>query len=198
VAAVQLCFRFGAPQGAIKTAVRDAALESLARVLMQQAGSKRIAALVEVWWNPRLRSTAGRAIHSRSWDTGAEEWRVELNPRLQDLDPAETEKTLRHELAHLIADDRAGRRKIEPHGPEWRRACRDIGIPDEAVTHSLPLPRNEMRRKLVYQCPHCHEQILRVRPISRGAACGKCCEKWNRGEYDERFMLQRVSLAARK
>src|ERR1700687_2873461 len=40
----------------------------------------------------------------------------------------EIERTLRHELAHLLAQFRVGRRRIAPHGAEWRRACRDLGI----------------------------------------------------------------------
>ena len=37
----------------------------------------------------------------------------------------EVDRTLRHELAHLLAQWRVGRRRIAPHGKEWRQACRD-------------------------------------------------------------------------
>ena len=39
--------------------------------------------------------------------------------------PEEREDTVRHELAHLVAYDRHGR-DIQDHGPEYRRARREI------------------------------------------------------------------------
>ena len=67
-----------------------------------------------------MRSTAGMAYPRRSL--------VTLNPRLREFGDEEVDRTLRHELAHLLAHHRAGRRRIAPHGPEWARACRDLGL----------------------------------------------------------------------
>ena len=57
---------------------------------------------------------------------------MELNPRLKQLPvpqrASEIRRTLRHELAHLVAYVRAGRRRIKPHGEEWKQACKDLGI----------------------------------------------------------------------
>ena len=78
---------------------------------------------VQVRWNARMRTTAGRAW----WPDRL----IELNPKLNELSSDEVWRTLKHELAHLVAYERAGRRRIEPHGAEWRAACADVGIPGE-------------------------------------------------------------------
>src|SRR5690554_5865570 len=106
---------------------KDETLTVLAATLARENGLETLAAAVTVSWNPRMRTAAGRAFLKDS--------RIELNPRLQEL-PAEQRaeelhRTLRHELAHLVAFERAGQRRIPPHGSEWRQACRDLGIPDE-------------------------------------------------------------------
>jgi predicted SprT family Zn-dependent metalloprotease len=103
------------------------------------------------------------------------------------------ERTLLHELAHLVAQHRAGKRRIAPHGVEWRKACSDLGISNEARCHDLPLPRRELPRSYIYRCPHCHSTIERVRPLRRAAACLACCKLHNRGRYDEKFKLTRAS-----
>jgi predicted SprT family Zn-dependent metalloprotease len=136
---------------------------------------------VRVSWNPRMRTTAGRA-----W------WpdrRIELNPKLKDCDPDEIWRTLKHELAHLVAYERCGRRRIEPHGAEWQLACRDLGIPGEKVCHRLPFEPRRMERKHVYHCASCLATIQRVRPLKRAVACFECCRKFNNGTYHERFRL---------
>lgn len=150
-----------------------------ARHLLRSIGCLELAELVNVDWNPRLRSTAGTANYRH--------WLVQLNPRLREL--GEVEATLRHELAHLVAKYRAGRRRIDPHGEEWRRACRDLGLPDERSCHNLPLPRRKVVHRYLYLCPACHTEIKRVRPFRRRVACLACCRHNSKGAYDERFRL---------
>ena len=125
-----------------------------------------------------MRSTAGMAYPQRSLIT--------LNPRLRDFD-GEAEHTMRHELAHLLAHERAGRRRIAPHGEEWRKACLDLGLVDEKRTHNLPLPQRRVAKKHHYLCPICSVRLGRVKPLRRGSACLQCCRKHNRGKYHERF-----------
>src|SRR5690242_16708388 len=74
------------------------------RRLLGQAGAPALATRVQVRWNPRMRSTAGMAYPTRSLIT--------LNPRLAEFGADEIDRTLRHELAHLLAHERAGRRSI--------------------------------------------------------------------------------------
>jgi SprT protein len=159
---------------------RDETLEAQAREWLHALEMPGGAKLLTVSWNARLRSTAGYARYPK--------WAVELNPLLRDFD-GQVERTLKHELAHLIAYHRSGRRRIEPHGREWRQACADLGIAGEKAHHRLPLPRNEVVRKLVYACPACQTTVQRVRKFRRPTACLHCCNKHAGGQYDGRFKL---------
>lgn len=161
----------------------DEVLQDQARQMLLDLGIEDAVPHVQVLWNPRLKSTAGYAAYPS--------WRIELNPRLVAFD-GQVERTLKHELAHLVAYHRAGRRRIEPHGPEWRRACADLGIPGEAAHHRLPLPRSRQERTLAYQCPSCFVVVKRVRPFKRPTACLACCRTHNSGDYHERFRFQKV------
>ncbi len=155
-----------------------------ARALLRGVGAAALAERVRIEWNPRMRSTAGLAFPGRAL--------VRLNPKLREFGEEEIQRTLRHELAHLLAHDRAGRRRIEPHGAEWRRACRDLGLVDEKRTHDLPLPRRQIARRHHYRCPACGTTIARVQPLRRGSACLRCCRAHNRGHYDARFRFERI------
>lgn len=165
----------------------DTEMTMRARVLCGQLGLSTLAEKVTVQWNSRMRSTAGRA----TWPDAV----VEVNPALQEISEIETERTFLHELAHLVAYERAGNRRIQPHGPEWRRACCDLGIPGERVGHSLPLPARAMRRKWRYFCPGCWAVVERVRRMHKASACYACCLKHNRGDYDERFRFVEKRIA---
>ena len=144
---------------------------------------------ISVLWNGRMRSTAGLAYPASDL--------VVLNPKLSSFGWREVERTLLHELAHLVASHRAGRRRIAPHGPEWRKACVELGLSNEARCHDLPLPRRELLRAYVYSCPNCQSKIERVRAFRRAAACLSCCRKFSQGNYDDRFKLTRVQQPKR-
>ncbi len=163
---------------------RDVDLEFKARELLRQLGAGKLARQVRVEWNPRMKSAVGRA--------DIREKLVSLNPRLQDHGLAEIDRTLRHELAHLLAQFRVGRRRIAPHGPEWREACRDLGIADEARCHNLPFASKSFPPRFVYVCPNCRQEFPRVRRIRRAIACLACCRKHNGGDFDPRFRLKLV------
>jgi SprT protein len=163
---------------------RDRNLESTAREILQQAGATALIPLVRVEWNARLRSAAGRADYRRAL--------VSLNPRLHAHGEAEIDRTLRHELAHLVAHLRAGRRRISPHGAEWRNACADLGIAGEARCHTLPFPTRQQTRRFLYRCPKCAREFPRVRKIRRRVACLACCRKHAQGQFSSEFTLQLV------
>lgn len=167
-----------------KAAGRDPALEAVARDLLCRQGAAELAARVQVEWSTRLRTAAGRA-KSRAA-------RILLNRRLCAHGEREIDQTLRHELAHLLAQYRAGRRRVAPHGAEWRVACADLGIPGEARCHNLPFPVQRRARRYLYVCPHCERDFPRTRPLRRTSACLACCRAFNRGQYDRRFQLQIV------
>ena len=144
-------------------------------------GLPELARKVRVSWNPRMQTTAGRAW----WPDRS----IERNPKLRQCEPDEMWRTLKHELAHLIAYERCGRRQIDPHGSEWRAACADLGIAGEQPFHTLPFKRRRMKRNHAYTCPHCFTTIRRVKPIKRAVACYDCCRKFNCGVYHDRFRL---------
>ncbi len=159
---------------------RDAILEKQGREWLDRLGLHEGAMKLKVVWNRKLRSTAGYA----RWPV----WCVELNPRLVEFE-GQVDRTFRHELAHLVAYARAGRKRIEPHGAEWRKACADLGIPDESARHTLPLPRSKQARNFTYQCPSCGVKVDRVKKFQRYTACLACCRKHNGGRYDARFQF---------
>lgn len=167
-------------------ALREQTLTTRAVMLLVGLGLEAIAPRVTVRWNRRMRTAAGRAYY--------EAFRIELNPGLLTLPGvdgnAEVDRTLRHELAHLIAHHRAGGRRIEPHGDEWRRACADLGIPGEARCHTLPFQSRRLTKKLIYGCPACGSEIHRVRRFRVAVACYDCCRRENGGRYDDRFRLK--------
>ena len=158
----------------------DPLLEDFANQLLKAAGCRKLQA--RVFWNPSLRTTAGMAYWS--------ERMVVLNPKLVEISSVEVQRTLRHELAHLLAKHRVGRRLIEAHGPEWRQACEDLGIPNEQRCHELPFKRQRQTRKFFYTCPACNAVLARVKPLRRKAACIKCCRKHNHGKYHENFRFR--------
>lgn len=168
-----------APLPRVPQGRRDEQLELRGRALAAQMGCPIVAARLVVIWNSRLSTAAGRA-------SGAT-WHISLNPLLNSFGVDEVERTFLHELAHLIAFERASGKRIAAHGPEWRRACADLGIPNENVRHALPFPRRKHARRHRYRCPNCGLIVHRARKFRRASACLSCCRVHNRGAYDERF-----------
>lgn len=168
----------------------DVGFTAQARELLNSINLDALAENLQVYWNPRLITTAGLAHHGTS--------RIDLNPRLVRFPPEEPGRTLRHELAHLVAHHRAAGRSIHPHGPEWREACTALGIPGEQRCHNLPLARRSVKRKFAYQCRHCGIVVPRVRKLSRDSACYPCCRTHNRGRYSRRFLLDSLPLGRAK
>jgi SprT protein len=154
-------------------------LQEEARTWATRLALPRLAARVTLHWHARLRTTAGLA----RLDCAV----ILLNPRLLAF-PEELTRTFLHELAHLVAHARNPRRLIDPHGPEWRLACTDLGLPGEKRCHVLPLaaPRR-VERKHLYHCPQCRREVRRVRPFRRAEACLACCRTHADGRYDRRF-----------
>jgi SprT protein len=167
-----------------RSGYRNIDLQQTARELLRANDAPRIAAELRVEWNSRLKTAAGRADYRQKL--------ISLNPRLSEH-PAEIDRTLRHELAHLLAQFRAGRRRILPHGEEWREACRHLGIKGERRCHNLPFPVRRYVARFVYRCPNCRQEFPRVRGVRRAVACLACCRAHNGGEFDARFRLRLVS-----
>jgi predicted SprT family Zn-dependent metalloprotease len=162
----------------------DLKLEQNARELLRARGAARIAGELRVEWNSRLKTAAGRADYRQKL--------ISLNPRLGEY-PMEIDRTLRHEVAHILAQFRVDQRRISPHGAEWRQACIDLGIAGEKRCHNLPFPAPTYAARFVYRCPNCRQEFRRVRRVRRSVACLACCRKHNGGDFDPRFRLRLLS-----
>src|SRR5439155_923746 len=82
-----------APRFAQRSGYRTVDLETKARELLRSLGAAPMANELRVEWNSRLKTAAGRADYRHKL--------ISLNPRLFEQ-PAEIDRTLRHELAHLL------------------------------------------------------------------------------------------------
>lgn len=167
-----------------KSGKQDSILEEQAYQLLWPYAPD-LAGRVKVIWSSRMRTSAGLACY--------QQLEILLNPKLKNIGALEVDRTLRHELAHLLAQHRSGRKRIAPHGPEWRQACIDLGIPNESRTHALPFERRQQQRKFFYQCPSCHFIMNRVRKPRRKIACLACCRKYASGKYEERFQFEMIT-----
>ena len=110
-------------------------LTALARRLGVLWEMPELPRVVQIGYNPRLRTTLGRAF--------LREKIVELNPRLLITHPGELVPTLAHELAHVVVYRRYGR-SAGPHGPHFRTLMRAANL-SPAATHNVPV--GQMRRK---------------------------------------------------
>ena len=157
---------------------RDIELEHIARKAVERH-DYGLSQVVTVGWNSRMRTSAGVAIPSR--------WEIWLNPSLLDISRKEVERTLLHELAHLLAHRRNRLRRLAPHGSEGLEACRDLGIPGEERTHQLPFKRRKMKPRYRLCCPACGACHERVRRPRSKVACLNCCRLHYGGRYHQRF-----------
>ena len=85
-------------------------------------------------WNPRLKTTLGRAIF--------EDMVVELNPLLLARYPGQVRHVLIHEVAHLVVQRLHGTQS--PHGSIWKSYMSKAGE-SPAATHNLDV--SDLRRK---------------------------------------------------
>jgi SprT protein len=156
-------------------------LTALAQSSVRALGETELAGRIAVTWNPRLQTTAGTACTRR--------WLIEINPAIEAFGEAQVRRTVLHEAAHLVAHWRAGRRRIQTHGAEWRAACTELGIGGESAFHELPLRRRRVQRKYAYRCRHCAFTVYRVRPFGPYTACYKCCQRFTGGKYSAAYMF---------
>jgi len=124
-----------------------------------------LAERVRIGYNPRLRTTLGRAALDRR--------RVELNPRILLRHPGELVPTLVHELAHLVVHMRYG--AVPPHGIHFRTLMRAVNL-SPGATHNLPiehLKRPRRRYLYLHRCSGCEYSFV-ARSVRRGYYCTAC------------------------
>ncbi len=94
-------------------------------------------AAIRIHWNPRLRTTIGRAL--------LDELVLELNPRLLARHPDQVRHVLIHEAAHLVVRRLYGPDEA-PHGRVWKAYMRLAGESTKA-THDLDVSGLRVKRK---------------------------------------------------
>lgn len=178
-----------ANHGSRSTRKRDPLLEEKVRKALRGLDPV-LGDLVTAGWNSRMRTTAGVAVLGRN--------QIWLNPALREISEGEVDRTLLHELAHLLARHRHPHRRMDPHGKEWREACHELGIPGESRTHRLPFHARRLKRRFILRCPVCERHHERVRRPRRPLACLHCCRAYNGGLYDEkfRFVINKIEEAS--
>ena len=108
--------------------------------------------------------------------------RITLSRTLTALNSeAEVEDTILHEIAHALVGPRNGHNEI------WRAKAIEIGCNGKRCWDSekviSPKPKYRLFCK---KCGFIFESLRRL----YNRACGKCCEKFNKGRYDSRFLLK--------
>lgn len=132
---------------------------------------------IEVAWNERLSTSAGRAFVRNG--------RVELNPKLLRKAPEQVHSVLVHETAHVAAARLFGPRTAA-HGRHWRGLMRLAGEAPK-VTHDIPVqPRKRPRRRHLYLrvCDACGDR--RILAAVRYGRCQGC-------DARDRFLVLRSS-----
>jgi predicted SprT family Zn-dependent metalloprotease len=139
--------------------------ELKARAVDLLTGWRVVDTRIDVLWNDRLTTTAGRAFVRNG--------RVELNPVLLERAPLQVPMVLTHEVAH-VATWRLFGDAAAAHGRPWRSLMRLAGVPP-AVTHDIPVHGlRTARRRWVYLrvCDACGDRALQPQP--RYGRCQGC------------------------
>lgn len=96
---------------------------------------------------------AGKANYTR--------WMVKYNADLYLRHKVDfLNRTVPHEVAHLIAYSLAGHR-VKPHGWEWKNVMHKLGVADDSRTHNYNVEglANRRARPYIYAC-RCKEHKL--------------------------------------
>lgn len=81
-----------------------------------------------------------------------------------------------HEVAHVVVEAMRGRRRVRPHGPEWRAVMEAFGVPARRC-HSFEAEPARRTRRFAYRCLCEKAHLLTKRAhlrIRRGTAEYSC------------------------
>lgn len=115
---------------------------------------------------------------------------ISLSRYLVDLnEESEVRTTILHEIAHALAP------RNEGHGNLWAATCVKLGIAPVRCYDSAEGSRNVVvpEPRFYYGCSNCNARIGRFKRSRRGVACSACCQKYNHGKYDEKYLLVEVA-----
>jgi predicted SprT family Zn-dependent metalloprotease len=137
---------------------------------------------VDIRWNSRLRSSAGRFI------PGHRKWLKEVPPTIEVASYLCEEQNARALIRDTIAHEMIHywlwvRRMPYGHTTEFYAKMKLMG-----VSRYNPVPRTGSY-KYVYRCGHCESEFPSRRKLGP-LACARCCRSFGRGNYDSRFKLE--------
>ncbi len=94
-------------------------------------------------------------------------------------DEREIRDTILHEIAHALVGVRNG------HNMKWKLKCVEIGCkPNRTYSRTIINPP----KKWTSYCDTCGKEVARYKRAN--VACGKCCDKHNRGKFDKKYKLK--------
>lgn len=147
-----------------------------AQAVLRRNASQKALPPVEVVWNKRLRTSAGRINLVKK---GAANHRIELNPRYYKAFGKERIlATLRHELAHLLAWELY---RDKGHSRRFKQLCRTLdGSMNPGMAgkkHAACASRQYLTKppKYHWQCPGCGVAFYSQRQLARRSLQRKCC-----------------------
>jgi predicted SprT family Zn-dependent metalloprotease len=109
---------------------------------------------------------------------------IGLSRHLTELNDVDHVKdTILHEIAHVIAGEHGDR----GHGILWKMTAKTIGAKPSRCYSSAEVVAPA--KPLEVFCGNCGMTKQVFRRKSKRIACGICCKKYNKGKYDERFLL---------
>ncbi len=135
-------------------------------------------------WNTRLSSTAGRFCPGSRFLLRERPPEIEVATYLRDLPDGRmhVRDTVLHEMIHYFLWHV---RRPHGHTAEFHEIMRRVGAKRYNTVPKLrPM-------KYLYECPGCRKRVPTRRRLGV-SACATCCNKFNRGQYHERFRLHVV------
>ncbi|NBC47892.1 MAG: hypothetical protein GVY22_07870 [Gammaproteobacteria bacterium] len=164
-------------------AAARARTHALLRQALDQRGSAGTGLRIELRFDLRGRTAGQVRIRSRS------DYLIRYNLELLRRGGADfLERTVPHEVAHVVAHERFGP-MIRPHGPEWQRIMRTLGAePSRCHNYDVTDLGQRRLRRFDYHCScaeHCLTSIRHNR-IVKGQRyyCRRCGEPLRRGRRD--------------
>lgn len=86
---------------------------------------------IEVEIAKRFKQKAGQYRHG--------ERKIRISQHLIDNHPRKIIETVKHEIGHAVAMHRYGKRRIKPHGKEWKSIMQEMEVDKPEACHNLQL-----------------------------------------------------------
>jgi predicted SprT family Zn-dependent metalloprotease len=114
--------------------------------------------------------------------------KIELSEHFVNLNSYERVRvTVLHEIAHALTGPGHG------HDWRWKAIVEDIGGIPERCTTSLSDETVDPPQKVIAVCENCGYEVKGYRRMKKkNVACRSCCERYNNGRWDSRFVMKQV------